>query len=189
MPQITPGSEYFAGRDATLARLLEAFRRESATLLYGGRQAGKTSVLLACATRMRATIGRVSDIAVLDVPVYVDLTTLHYDATPPELFGLLATKLRDALSQQIVGFAAPDEAAKLSLDGFVRALAFFRERCGEVDAKPVFFLDEAKRVLGSRFPRGFQDNLFALLYGELAPDARCSMVFAGAQHLNDFSKD
>jgi len=62
--------------------------------------------------------------------------------------------------------------------------------CGEVKARLIFLLDESKRVLGDRFPRGFQDNLFTLLYGESA--IACppiSMVFSGGQHLYKFSDD
>jgi hypothetical protein len=189
MLQIRPGSVFFAGRESTIDRLLQAVRRDSATLLYGGRQAGKTSVMLALAERMRAIRGRVSSMTLLDVPVYVDLTALHYDATPVDVFGLLFSKLADALAEQIDGFSSPEKVTALPLGEFIRGLQSLREGCGEVDARPVFLLDEAKRILGTRFPRGFQDNLFSILYGELSVEARCTMVFAGAQHLYEFSKD
>ncbi|MDZ3825626.1 hypothetical protein [Pseudomonas monsensis] len=73
---------------------------------------------------------------------------------------------------------------------FSSALNMVKEKCGEVEISLIFLLDEAKRVLTDRFTRGFQDNLFALLYGdsELRP-IRLSIVLAGAQHLYKLSED
>lgn len=189
MALIKPGSRFFTGRDETIAKLLKSIRRDAAVLFYGGRQSGKTSVLLAFAQKLRETTARVTELAALDLPVYVDLTALHYDATPPDFFGLLLAKTCEALARQIEGFSVNELPGALSLNGFVDGLAELRARCGEVDARPIFLLDEAKRILGTRFPRGFQDNLFSILYGELSEKARCAIVFAGAQHLDDFLKD
>jgi hypothetical protein len=189
MALIKPGSVFFSGRDEAITRLLESIRRDGAVLLYGGRQSGKTSFLLAVADKMRAKTARVAELVSLDVPVYVDLTALHYDATPQDFFGLLLAKTCEAFTRQIEGFLPTEHPITLSLDRFVHGLSELRTGCGEVDAQPVFLLDEAKRILGTRFPRGFQDNLFAILYGELSGVARCAMVFAGAQHLDDFLKD
>jgi len=59
-----------------------------------------------------------------------------------------------------------------------------------VNVRFIFLLDEAQRILGDRFPRGIQDNLFALLYGDmLEPARRIGMIFAGAQDLYRFSED
>jgi hypothetical protein len=48
-------------------------------------------------------------------------------------------------------------------------------------------IDEAKRVLTSRFPRGFQDNLFSLMFGSAS--GPYSFVLAGAQDLYMLCED
>ena len=189
MVRIRPGSKYFVGREALSERLLEAVRRTNAVLLFGGRQAGKTALLLEAQRQLAATRADVTQIVVLDVPVYVDLTSLPYDAEPGDFFGLLAVRAADACKQQISGFAAREEGGCRTLDAFADTLLRIRGNGGEVDIRLVFLLDEAKRVLSERFPRGFQDNLFTLLFGQLAENVNTVMVFAGAQHLNEFNKD
>jgi hypothetical protein len=58
-----------------------------------------------------------------------------------------------------------------------------------MDLRIAFLLDESKRVIGSRFPRGFHDNLFHLLYGDSKLSGFCSIVFAGAQELYRLCED
>ena len=108
----------------------------------------------------------------------------HQGAVSDKSKGLIASKLR---------FIRLDKACSMDL------LTKWQQRtetetrrqsCGEVEVRFVFLLDEAKRILGDRFPRGFQDNLFSFLYGESAgSDYSASMVFAGGQHLYIFSED
>jgi hypothetical protein len=51
-------------------------------------------------------------------------------------------------------------------------------------------MDETKRILGDRFPRGFQDNLYALLFNpDLGVSDYIAFVFSGAQHLYQLSDD
>jgi hypothetical protein len=64
-----------------------------------------------------------------------------------------------------------------------------RSALRNVDCHFLILLDESKRILTDRFPRGFQDNLFALLYGDLAVSPHCSIVFAGSQELYGLSED
>ena len=54
-------------------------------------------------------------------------------------------------------------------------------RVPRVDLRFVYLLDESKRIIGDRFPRGFHDNLFHLLFGGSTIQGICSIVFAGAQ--------
>jgi hypothetical protein len=75
------------------------------------------------------------------------------------------------------------------VEEFANILFRLAQACGQVDIRFVFLLDEAKRVLGSRFPRGFQDNLFSLLFGETGGSIKIAMVFSGNQHLNELLKD
>jgi hypothetical protein len=57
------------------------------------------------------------------------------------------------------------------------------------DLRFVYILDESKRVIGNRFPRGFHDNLFHLLFGGSEIQGLCSVVFAGAQELYILCED
>ena len=185
MALIKPGSGHAQVETKRSPRNLGVgIRRDGAVLLYGGRQSGKTSFLLAVADKMRSKTARVANLVSLDVPVYVDLTALHYDATPPDFFGLLLAKTCEAFTRQIEGFLPTEHPITLSLDRFVHGLCNVRAGCGEVDAQPVFLWDEAStNPQSARFPRGFQDNLFAILYGELLGVTSCAMVFAGARRL------
>ena len=64
-----------------------------------------------------------------------------------------------------------------------------RSGASGIDLRFTFLLDESKRVIGDRFPRGFHDNLFHLLYGESRLAGLCSIVFAGAQELYRLCED
>ena len=189
MLHIRSTSRFVCGRKTECTKLLDGIRRNNAILLYGGRQAGKTTLLLHVKSIMSSVRADVTQLSSLDLPVYIDLTVLAYDATPREFFRLLIQRTLQSCAQQIAGFSLPIEDRQSSLDDFVASLHRVRMATGEVDVRPVFLFDEAKRVLGERFPRGFQDNLFSLLFGELSDSANCVMVFAGAQHLIEFSRD
>jgi hypothetical protein len=56
-----------------------------------------------------------------------------------------------------------------------------------MDIQFIFLLDEAKRILSTRFPRGFQDNLFALMFGSAS--GPYSFVLSGAQELYKLCED
>lgn len=193
---IRPGSEFFVERDDTCDRIHEATRKTNAVLLFGGRQSGKTTLLLRLRDRLLCVAGNVSTLGSLEVPVYIDLTRLKYDAEPADFYQLLVHAARTSCAQQIVGFPR-DNAHSYTvsrtgdlLDNFIGDLQSVSTACGEIEPRFVFLLDEAKRVLGDRFPRGFQDNLFSLLFGEPgAQNFSIAMVFAGAQHLYTFSLD
>ncbi len=193
---IRPGSQFFVERDDACNRILEATRKTNAVLLFGGRQSGKTTLLLRLRDRLLRMSGNVLTLGSLDVPVYVDLTRLKYDAEPADFFQLLVLAARRSCAQQIVGFPSDSVDSHIVrrtgdlLDNFVGDLQGVSTACGEVEPRFVFLLDEAKRVLGDRFPRGFQDNLFSLLFGESdVQNFSIAMVFAGAQHLYAFSLD
>lgn len=189
MLRIRPGSQYFAGREALIEKVVGATRRSNAVLLFGGRQSGKTSLLLKLRERLaseRADVGRMSAI---DIPVYVDLTTLPYEASPQDFFELLAVRADRACREQVTGFSGHDIVKYSTLDDFAGALVRIRKGGGQVEIRYVFLLDEAKRVLSDRFPRGFQDNLFALLFGEVSDEVNAAMIFAGTQHLMEFCRD
>lgn len=187
--KITPNSLHFAGRILERSLLANAIQRTNAVLLYGGRQAGKTALLRRIAAEQAAIPKDANELSQHEIYVYVDLMRLPYDATPSEFFALLATESVQAGVEQIKGFARPQLPKICNLEDFISSLDEIRKGCFQIDLRLIFLLDEAKRVLGSRFPRGFQDNLFSLLFGEPSEQARVAMVFSGTQHLNEFLKD
>lgn len=182
------------GRDSAINELVASARRHGSVLLFGGRQAGKTTLLLKLTdilSRQQASISILSDI---DLPVYIDLMRLPYDAKPCDFFYLLINETITICSNLISGFEAPAQIPstkeEYSLEVFSTQLTKLKHACKEVNLHILFLLDESKRVLGDRFPRGFQDNLFSLLYGDAAGNGpKISMVFSGGQHLYKFSED
>lgn len=194
--KIRAGSEYFVARDETCDALINATRKTNAVLLFGGRQSGKTTLLLRLRDRLFQSAGNIANLELLEVPVYVDLTSLKYDAEPRDFFDAVILATRKSCAQQISGFpsSGSGDSKPLStgdlLNDFTARLRHISSDCGEVEPRFLFLLDEAKRVLGERFPRGFQDNLFSLLFSDSEPqNFSIAMVFAGAQHLYAFSQD
>ncbi|WP_447982607.1 AAA family ATPase [Achromobacter kerstersii] len=182
------------GRDELINEVVIAAKKHGAVLLFGGRQAGKTTLLRKLTEVLSKREGDVSTLSSLDIPVFVDLMRLPVEATPADFFSLLMAGAVAQCRRQINGFTLSyshgTEKLGDSLSRFISNLEILDQGCGEVDINLIFLLDEAKRVLNDRFPRGFQDNLFALLFGEpeLRP-VRLSFVFAGAQHLYKLSED
>ncbi|MBN1345362.1 MAG: hypothetical protein JXQ73_21900 [Phycisphaerae bacterium] len=77
-----------------------------------------------------------------------------------------------------------------SLETFATDIIAVCGATSTLEVRLLFLLDEAKRVLSSRFPRAFQDNLFALLYDDdLQVGSRIGVVLAGAQELYSFCED
>lgn len=193
IPDMRPGSDYFVGRVELCKNIIDATQRTNAVLLFGGRQAGKTTTLLHLRTMISSEHGDVRFLSALDIPVYIDLTSLPCDAEPRDFFQHLINKARDSCTSQIDGFISSLGATvrhEELLDTFIHELKQIRYDCGEVEPRFVFLLDESERILGERFPRGFQDNLFTLLFGENAgSEYDISMIFAGAQHLYAFMHD
>lgn len=182
------------GRDELMSEVAIAAKRHGAVLLFGGRQSGKTTVLRKLTEVLSKVRGDVSRLSGLDVPVFVNLMRLPVDATPASFFSFLISAAVAQCERQIDGFefkCVSDSGTKHDpLSQFISDLDVIGRCCGEVEINLIFLLDEAKRVLTDRFPRGFQDNIFALLFGE--PELRpvqLSFVFAGAQHLYKLSED
>jgi energy-coupling factor transporter ATP-binding protein EcfA2 len=179
------------GRDAVCADVTAAAHRTGSVLLFGGRQAGKTTLLRHIAATVPNETVNVTSLAPFDAIVYLDLMTLPYDAQPTHFFEYLTRCAASICQTAIGGFKSPSLRLGLNstLDTLVNSLQRLVDAAGNVDLRFLFLLDESKRVLGARFPRGFQDNLFALLYGELDVSYRCSLVFAGGQELYGFCED
>ncbi|MGF6369417.1 energy-coupling factor transporter ATP-binding protein EcfA2 [Paraburkholderia sp. RAU6.4a] len=182
------------GRDQLINEVVRAAKKHGAVLLFGGRQSGKTTLLRKLTEVLSMKKANVSTLASLDVPVYVDLMRLPIEATSTDFFSFLIEAAAAQCARQIDGFTFSNSnesgCSGDSLTQFISNLEILGRGCGEVDIHLIFLLDEAKRILNDRFTRGFQDNLFALLYGEaeLRP-VYLSFVFAGAQHLYKLSED
>lgn len=181
----------FVGRESLVETLITSATNKRCALLFGGRQSGKTSVLLKIVDRLKRDIS----VATLDsfvCPIYVDLTLLPIDAQPTNFFSFLVRCAVQTCRSSILGFEGPElqELEINTIDDFAKCIRLITSSAGEVDLTLLFLIDEAERVLGERFPRGFQDNLFSVLYGpELSGDVKLGIVFAGAQGLYKFSED
>lgn len=192
-PHRASGSFCF-GRDGLCSDLIASAFEARAALLFGGRQAGKTTVLRRIATQLGQSGASVAVLDRLDLGVYVDLMALPHDATPIDFYRLLSRLAWQECKKRILGYSLaspPSLSGKVStLDAFTESLRMIISAGGNLELRILFLLDEAKRALGNRFPRGFQDNLFALLYGEEAGlDNKIAIVFAGAQELYKFCED
>jgi hypothetical protein len=128
------------------------------------------------------------------IPVYIDLLKLGAESDPSDFFRLVMTSAMSAC-ENIQGLPNLSGLKQLPPTGLF-TLDHVTDRLGEIlgalqrsDARFIFLLDESKRILGPRFPRGVQDNLFSLMFGEHCVSGRISLVFAGAQELYAFSID
>jgi len=116
------------------------------------------------------------------------MQTISPEATPSDVFRLMATEAA-ASCQVDLNSEIAAAGTTFDLDRLVQVLAQLLRRIERSDAKILFLIDETKRIVGSRFPAGFRDNLFALIYGDHELSGKCCFVFAGAQDLYVFSED
>ena len=176
------------GRDLLCDDVLRSTFSHGCVLLFGGRQSGKTTALLNIARRLGC---EPDSGAQKRIPVFVDLMRLPYDAKPADFFASLATLSVDACATRYPKvLSARKEALRVSgLESFEKTINRVRSSVGHPDVRFVYLLDESKRVIGNRFPRGFQDNLFHVLFGHSAIQGVCNIVFAGAQELYRLCED
>lgn len=183
------------GRDDLIRTMLELADDRRCLLLFGGRQAGKTTMLRHAERVSLARLHQSGGYSEETLAVYVNLMALPYDAGPSEFYRFL-------LDRAVVVCADVfDEVRRVmaEADGQVRTIpttdAFGEElqhllRATHGVRRVIFLLDEAGRVLGRRFPRAFQDNLYSLLYVDQSDTAeRVALVFSGAQELAGFCED
>ncbi|WP_400563939.1 AAA family ATPase [Pseudomonas aeruginosa] len=181
----------FAGRSKLVVELKRDAINRRCVLLFGGRQSGKTTLLL----KVHESLQRSVNVEKLDAficPVFIDLTRLPVEATPGDFFTYLISRTVESCKASISGFPLYpiENHVCVTVEDFSKKILEVTNNAGDVDLTILFLIDEAERVLGERFPRGFQDNLFSILYGaELAAQAKIGMIFAGAQQLFVFSED
>jgi hypothetical protein len=173
------------GRDAFCRQLIRAASDNGSVLLFGGRQSGKTSILRRT-IEISSTAG--DDTGVLDLAVMLDLMRLPHDSTPEHFFRFAAEEV-SAYARAIGLRGSHPVSRSVDLAGFERVVAAVAKAATTRPVRVVLLIDEANRVLGGRFPRGFLDNLFSLLYGQNSSMPPCVAVFAGAQELYAFSAD
>ena len=178
------------GRDQLIGRMLAGADERRCVLVFGGRQAGKTT-MLRHAQEMSA--GNVRDGGDEVVAVYVDLMALRYDAGPRDFYGYLLERAAGVCARVVEGLGRRVKSGGArkaeTAEAFVRDLGEVLAESGRV-RRVVFLLDEAGRVLGRRFPRAFQDNLFSMLYVDGSEEGRrVALVFSGAQELAGFCED
>ncbi len=181
-----PSAAFCFGRDPLCWEIVKAAVDNGSVLLFGSRQAGKSSVLLRIRDLLRHATPQDTGIAIL--PVYLNMQILPPEASTSNVFRLMASEAA-VLCQvdphsDVTGVEAP-----FYLDRLIEELARIVRKIERSDAKFLFLIDETKRIVGGKFPSGFRDNLFALIYGDHELSGRCCFVFAGAQDLYVFGED
>lgn len=183
------------GRDGLINRMLALAEERRCVLLFGGRQAGKTTILQHAE---RVSIQRLlgsENFGEGALAVYVNLMAMPFDASPATFYRYLIDRTVDVCAMQFkherslvhegfgqIGDVETTEAFASQIERLLRVTDSVR--------RVTFLLDEAVRVLGRRFPRAFQDNLFSLLYVDQSEGAqRVSFVLSGAQELAKFCED
>lgn len=178
------------GREDLCRQVASSALTSGCALLFGGRQAGKTTMLVRILEQRRRELSEFNGTGQAIVPVYLNLMRLPYDARPAVFFQFAAAEILAACSRVLPGLKRQKRLpAPSTLDSFERFVLGLLSSLPQVDLRLLLLVDEAKRILGERFPSGFRDNLFALLYGNSPTNAVCSIVFAGAQELYRFAED
>jgi hypothetical protein len=186
-----PASEVLCfGRDKLSDEILRSTFSYGCVQLFGGRQSGKTTILRHLAHQL-SLMNHTELISQIRLPVYVDLMRLPYDATPRDFFATLARLSVDACQEHF-----PKARVEKTYVSHVTGLESFETTINKVqssvpcaDVRFVFLLDESKRIIGDRYPRGFHDNLFHVLFGNSKIQGVCYIVFAGAQELYRLCED
>lgn len=181
------------GRDSEIRDIVDSVIRSGCVLLFGGRQAGKTTLLHGIAADLENRITGAPQSGLCRVPVFVNLMRLPYDAVPNDFFLLMAERAKEECERLINSFRVSSSLAfsraGTLLGGFERRIQTLREGAVKLDLHLVFLVDEVKRILRGRFSRDFQDNLFTILFGDSPQKGCCNIVFAGAQELFLFSEE
>jgi len=132
---------------------------DRATLLFGGRQAGKTTLLRRIHRDVNACKANALELGDLDAAVYINLMTMDYEAGPSEFFRHLTNQLKKTCEDRIEHFdlsVLPSGTSRSgsAADLFHEDMSAIFKASGEVELRVLFLLDESQRVLGKRFPRG-----------------------------------
>ena len=190
-----PSASFCFGRDEICNHIIKSARLSKAVLLFGGRQAGKTTILLRTAQVLNSKSTDSPEYEEFHLGVYIDPMSLRFDAGPADFYRLLANSASH-VCEQVLGTLSDRELPSAryptdsSLDLLVDDLTAILNASRPNRICFIFLVDEAKRILGTRFPRGFLDNLFSLLYGsDFAISEKIALVFAGAQDLYEFFID
>ena len=183
------------GRDLLIDELFSKAFEFQSVLVFGGRQSGKTTLLKHAQELSIDNLNNASEFERSLIAIYVDLMSLPYDAEPSAFYGKLVECAYASLSRlqgRRVRIRKPsrDRHGRHTVDTFSSDITQLLRSRNQISLL-LFLLDEGARVLGTRFPRAFQDNIFSMLYGgdktQIAD--RVAFAFAGSQELLEFCVD
>ena len=186
---------YF-GREELIETLLSDATKNKCVMLFGGRGAGKTTVLRNVENWSKEQFSPQEDLLDKTVAIYVDLQGgLRPGSGPSDFYALLLRRLAEVLSElsqqeESLSISSQTPPSSDLVETFTANLENLLKQFDSSLRHIVFLLDEPARTLKD-FPRGFQDNLFSLLYGD-APNEiqkKLAFVFTGGQDLAAFCED
>jgi len=188
----SPNAAFCFGRDLVCEEIMAAAMESGAVLLFGGRQAGKTTVLLRIEDKWKPSPQLLVN-SPLVVPTLINLQELAPDEGVSGLYRCMVKRAVDAcaliLPSDIALQLTPKEDMHFTFDRLIMHLSAVVRAIERSDVYLIFLVDETKRIFNKEYSRGLQDNLFALIWGEHQLAGRIAMVFAGAQELFEFSVD
>lgn len=182
-----PRADFCVGRRLLCEQLITDVLDQRACLLFGARQSGKTTVLLAIKEKLDQELPTRRVLA-----VYINCQSMP---VAPSLSAFLRHLLVGAWSQLPKGARKKSisqlrKASIEDIEKFENLLIKMGQAGRSHFSKIVFLCDEAKRFLSSEHHQTIANSLFSLLYGGGALNVgRCSFIFAGAQDLYKFFID
>ncbi len=136
------------GREDLCNAVVNSALEAGAVLLFGGRQAGKTTLLREIAKTLSAERAHLGSLKRLLLTTVINLMVLPHDSTPGDFFALLYRNIRDLCLRQVDGSAPtmiPPLTAgdRLTFDDFLSRIASIREALSNIDCH--FLLSSMKR--------------------------------------------
>lgn len=188
-----PTAEFCFGRDEIAQSIINLTLSEGTTILFGGRQSGKTTLLLNIQKKLLDEIkGKPSSLDMV-IPVYVNLLKLSYDSTPEKFFFLLIDEVARTVNELVEDIPyLPDLSLNQSRDSlkfFEDNIALLLECFSEKHVSILFLVDEAGKLFGGNYTAGINDNLFYAIYVSEKISGNVSIVFSGSQELYSLIED
>lgn len=188
-----PTAEFCYGREKIIDNIINHSISDGITFLFGGRQSGKTTILLRAEKTLIDRIN--SDPSSLDIiiPVYVNLLRLPHNPTPENFFQLVSHETLGSCRKIFNGFSlefpVPDSYARDSLKTFEEELSMLVNYFVEKEVNFLFLFDESKKIFKDNYLSGLNDNLFYAFYVSEKISRSISAVFCGSQELYNLIED